>query len=62
LSQSFTVARRGEELIFRGKGFGSQVGLCLAGAVAQARAGRHYDEILRFYFPQAEISSRSRNE
>jgi stage II sporulation protein D len=62
LSQSFTVARRGEQLIFRGKGFGSQVGLCLAGAVAQARAGRRYDEILRFYFPQAEISSRSRNE
>ncbi|MEN3333641.1 MAG: stage sporulation protein [Blastocatellia bacterium] len=62
LSQSFTITRRGEQLIFRGKGFGSQVGLCLAGAVAQARAGRHYDEILRFYFPQAEISSRLPNE
>lgn len=62
LSQSFTIVRRGEQLIFQGKGFGSQVGLCLAGAVAQARAGRRYEEILRFYFPQAEISSRSRNE
>jgi len=62
LSQSFTIARRGPQLIFHGKGFGSQVGLCLAGAVAQARAGRRYDEILRFYFPQAEITSRSRNE
>jgi stage II sporulation protein D len=62
LSQTFTIGRRGEQLIFRGKGFGSQIGLCLAGAAAQARAGRRYDEILRFYFPQAEISSRPRNE
>lgn len=57
LSQSFSARRRGEQLIFRGKGFGSQAGLCLDGAVAQARAGRRYEEILRFYFPQAEISS-----
>jgi stage II sporulation protein D len=62
LSQTFTITRRGEQIVFSGKGFGSQVGLCLAGAVAQARAGRHYEEILRFYFPRAEISSRRRNE
>ena len=62
LSQTFTITRRGEQLIFRGKGFGSQVGLCLAGAVAQAQAGRRYEEILRFYFPRAEISSRRRVE
>jgi stage II sporulation protein D len=61
LSQTFTIERRGEQIIFRGKGFGSQVGLCLAGAVAQARAGRRYDEILRFYFPRAEISNRRRS-
>lgn len=62
LSGSFTVTRRGAQMIFRGRGFGSQVGLCLAGAVAQARSGRRYDEILRFYFPQAQISSRSQTE
>jgi len=62
LSGSFTVTRRGAQLIFRGRGFGSQVGLCLAGAVAQARSGRRYEEILRFYFPQAQISSRSQTE
>jgi len=59
LSESFALERRGGQLIFRGKGFGSQVGLCLDGAVAQARAGRGYEEILRFYFPRAEISSLS---
>jgi stage II sporulation protein D len=62
LSPTFAMARRGEQVVFRGKGFGSQVGLCLSGAVAQARAGRRYDEILRFYFPQADITSRVRNE
>ena len=62
LSQTFTISRRGGQVIFRGKGFGSQVGLCLAGAVAQARAGRRYAEILRIYFPQAEIRSRLRTE
>jgi stage II sporulation protein D len=62
LSQTFTIERRGELVIFSGKGFGSQVGLCLAGAVAQARAGRRYGEILHFYFPRAEISRARRGE
>jgi stage II sporulation protein D len=62
LSPTFTVERRGHRMIFRGGGFGSQVGLCLAGAVAQAKAGRSYKEILNLYFPQAEIKGRSTNE
>lgn len=62
LSGSFTVTRRGAQMIFSGRGFGSQVGLCLAGAVAQARSGRRYEEILRFYFPQAQVSRRSQTE
>lgn len=55
LSPTFTVERRGASMIFRGRGFGSQVGLCLAGAVAQAEASRSYREILSFYYPQTEI-------
>lgn len=55
LSPTFTLTRQGERFVFQGKGFGSQVGLCLAGAAAQARAGRSYDQILQFYFPQAKI-------
>lgn len=56
LSPTFTVERRGSRFIFRGRGFGSQVGLCEAGAVAQAAAGRSYREILSFYYPGAELS------
>jgi stage II sporulation protein D (peptidoglycan lytic transglycosylase) len=62
LSPTFTIERRGRKIIFHGRGFGSQVGLCLAGAVAQAEAGRGYREILRFYYPQTEIADRLTNE
>ena len=55
LSPTFTVERRGSRFIFRGRGFGSQVGLCEEGAVAQAAAGRGYREILSFYYPGADI-------
>ncbi|HKS41223.1 MAG TPA: SpoIID/LytB domain-containing protein [Blastocatellia bacterium] len=62
LSPTFTIERRGHTIVFRGKGFGSQVGLCLAGAAAQAKAGRSYKEILQFYYPQTEIGNRPTNE
>ncbi|HSO74011.1 MAG TPA: SpoIID/LytB domain-containing protein [Blastocatellia bacterium] len=56
LSPSFTIERRGARFVFRGRGFGSQVGLCLGGAVAQAGAGRSYRDILTFYFPGADVT------
>ncbi|HTG15281.1 MAG TPA: hypothetical protein VK747_08435, partial [Blastocatellia bacterium] len=46
----------GARFVFRGRGFGSQVGLCLAGSVAQAAAGRSYRDILSFYFPGTDLS------
>ena len=55
LSPTFEIKRRGDLFIFHGRGFGSQVGLCQAGAVAQATEGRGYREILKYYYPQAEI-------
>jgi stage II sporulation protein D len=58
LSPTFTIERRGQVFYFRGRGFGSQVGLCMAGAVAQSAAGRSYGDILKFYYPRAEIKGR----
>jgi stage II sporulation protein D len=55
LSPTFTLEHLAGSFIFRGRGFGSQVGLCVAGAAAQAAAGRSYKEILNFYYPQTEI-------
>jgi stage II sporulation protein D len=62
LSPTFTVERRGSSLIFRGRGFGSQVGLCLAGTFGQAAAGRSYHEILSFYYPQTGFTILSAHE
>ncbi len=62
LSPTFTVERRGSRFIFRGRGFGSQVGLCEAGAVARAAVGRSYREILSFYYPGAAISEQFAHE
>jgi stage II sporulation protein D len=62
LSPTFTVERRGSSMIFRGRGFGSQVGLCLAGAIAQAAAGRGYREILSFYYPRTGFTILSAHE
>ena len=56
LSPTFEIKRRGYLLIFHGRGFGSQVGLCQAGAIAQATEGRGYRQILKHYYPQAEIT------
>ena len=55
LSPTFTVEREGSKFIFRGRGFGSQVGLCEAGAFAQADAGWGYREILSFYYPETNL-------
>ena len=62
LSPTFRVERRGSRFIFRGRGFGNQIGLCEEGAAAQAAAGRGYREILNFYYPGAEISGQAAND
>lgn len=55
LSNVYTLEHHGDRYIFRGNGFGHQVGLCVEGSVAQARVGRNYRDILKFYFPHASV-------
>jgi stage II sporulation protein D len=62
MSPTFTIQRRGGRFFFRGRGRGSQVGLCEDGAVAQAVTGRGYREILNFYYPGTDISERASHE
>jgi SpoIID/LytB domain protein len=40
---------------FRGAGWGHGVGLCQVGGVMMALAGKSYKEILKHYFPRAEL-------
>jgi stage II sporulation protein D (peptidoglycan lytic transglycosylase) len=52
-SDRFVIHDAGASVILEGRGFGHRVGLCQAGALAQAKAGRTAEQILRFYFPGA---------
>ena len=54
-SNNFTVARKGEDIIINGKGYGHGVGLCQWGALEQSKEGRTYEEILSFYYPGTKI-------
>ncbi|MCS7080453.1 MAG: SpoIID/LytB domain-containing protein [Chloracidobacterium sp.] len=53
LSSRYTIESQGERVVIEGRGFGHHVGLCLAGALAQAHAGHDYRAILKYYFPKA---------
>lgn len=48
------VKKKGLEFVGAGSGHG--VGLCQWGAKIQAEKGRKYEQILRFYFPGADLS------
>ncbi|HET9620720.1 MAG TPA: SpoIID/LytB domain-containing protein [Kofleriaceae bacterium] len=49
-STLFEVTRDGEGFVFRGAGFGHGVGMCQAGAMAMASAGKSFPQILGHYY------------
>ena len=52
----FEVSEQGEAFHFHGRGWGHGVGLCQKGAAAMAAQGQSTSEILRQYFPGAEVA------
>jgi len=62
-SSAFTMTPSGEnqtnpeKFIFTGKGWGHGVGLCQIGALGMALSGKSSDEILRHYFPEADLDT-----
>jgi stage II sporulation protein D len=44
-----------DKVYFRGYGWGHGVGFCQWGSKGQADAGKNYREILKFYYPDAEL-------
>jgi len=54
-STRFSITRTGGAFVFSGTGFGHGVGLCQAGALARLKAGATPDEVLKYYFPGAEV-------
>ena len=54
-SAMFTVQKNGSHYIFRGRGLGHGLGMCQWGAMRMAEKGYDFREILKHYFPDAEI-------
>jgi stage II sporulation protein D len=55
-STMFSLERTNDSYLFRGKGFGHGVGMSQWGANAMAKAGKNYQEILRFYYQNIQIT------
>ena len=54
-SSAFEITDKGENVLLKGKGWGHGVGLCQIGAANMAQHGYSYRDILKFYYPGAEI-------
>ncbi|MBP5799582.1 MAG: SpoIID/LytB domain-containing protein, partial [Prevotella sp.] len=55
LSSAFEVEKSGDRFILHGSGWGHGVGLCQIGAAVMGEQGKSYDEILLFYYRNAQI-------
>ncbi|MDD5730615.1 MAG: SpoIID/LytB domain-containing protein [Candidatus Omnitrophica bacterium] len=59
-STIFKVSLEGDDIIFEGVGWGHGVGMCQWGAYFMAKEGKSYQDILKYYYPGAEISLNAR--
>lgn len=58
-STYFTIAEKGDSVIFYGKGYGHGVGLCQQGGICMARQGYSYVDILNHYYQGIHIINRN---
>ena len=54
-SSTFDLALQGDKFIFTVRGYGHGVGMSQYGAQAMAKQGANYKQILKWYFPEAEL-------
>ncbi|MDP2940790.1 MAG: cell division protein, partial [Candidatus Omnitrophota bacterium] len=59
-STNFNVSALDGDFVFEGIGWGHGVGLCQWGAYFMAKEGHPAEEILKYYYPGAEITSLKR--
>jgi len=57
-STNFTVSHQGEEVVFKGRGFGHGVGLCQEGAMRMAQLGFSYEDIIHYYYTDVHLIPR----
>jgi len=56
-STNFSLQLIEADVVFEGQGWGHGVGLCQWGAYFMAKEGFSADQILKHFYPQAEIAS-----
>lgn len=56
-SSDFTIEQNNEHLIFTTKGYGHGIGMSQYGANGMAKEGKTYDEIVKYYYQDIEIST-----
>lgn len=56
-SSDFTIERNNEHLIFTTKGYGHGIGMSQYGANGMAKEGKTYQEIVKYYYQDIEIST-----
>ncbi len=54
-SYCYTVKKKGDKLIFSGRGYGHHIGICQWGAREMVRDGWPYKRILDFYYPNTKL-------
>lgn len=54
-SANFDIKQNGSNVVITTKGFGHGVGMSQYGALAMAKKGKKYDEILKYYYSGVEI-------
>lgn len=55
-SSFFSIDDTGDEIIFKGKGYGHGIGMCQQGAMEMARVGYTWKDIVHFYFHNIQIA------
>lgn len=56
-STNFNVEIKWNHLVVKGKGWGHGVGMCQWGAFGQSTKGKKAEDILKYYYPGAEITT-----
>lgn len=56
-STYFDIQESGNNVVFKGKGYGHGVGMSQEGAIFMAKNGHTYQEILNFYYPGTRINT-----
>jgi stage II sporulation protein D len=56
-STYFSIIHNGDNITFKGKGFGHGVGLCQDGAMQMAKRGFNANDIIKYYYKGVRVVS-----